>query len=271
MNSPNGADVCPGLTPPPIGYLLGTPLRLTDYSAFTTVCQALTKAPAPYAVEFANTQIITLRRHDPGFRQINQGVDFFVPDGMPLVWCLNRNGARLKDRVYGPTFMRHCILASPAPYTHYFLGGTPETVEKMQATFLNQEPRLRFVGAHQGYCHPDGRFDPHEDQAIVDEINRLSPDFLWLCLGAPKQQAWVGVHKGQIRRGVILPVGFGFDVNAGTKKDAPMWMQRLALTWIFRLLSEPRRLSGRYLKYNSLFLFYLFYDALRGRAFQPHH
>ena len=67
-------------------------------------------------------------------------------------------------------------------------------------------------------------------------------------------------------RGVILTVGFAFDVNAGMKPDAPLWMQRVGLTWVFRLASEPRRLLGRYLRYNFLFLFYLAVDGLRGRA-----
>jgi N-acetylglucosaminyldiphosphoundecaprenol N-acetyl-beta-D-mannosaminyltransferase len=86
-------------------------------------------------------------------------------------------------------------------------------------------------------------------------------------LGTPKQQAWVHKYKSQIRRGVVLAVGFAFDVNAGMKPDAPLWMQRVGLTWVYRLASEPRRLVTRYLKFNSLFLFYLLRDGLRGEAF----
>ena len=97
------------------------------------------------------------------------------------------------------------------------------------------------------------------------EINSLSPDFIWIGLGTPKQQAWIHRHKASIKRGVILAVGFAFDVNAGTKADAPAWMQRRGLTWMFRILSEPRRLLGRYLRYNTLFLFYLAKEAFAGR------
>jgi N-acetylglucosaminyldiphosphoundecaprenol N-acetyl-beta-D-mannosaminyltransferase len=85
-------------------------------------------------------------------------------------------------------------------------------------------------------------------------------------MGTPKQQAWIHHYKNQIARGIILAVGFAFDVNAGTKPDAPAWMQRFGLTWVFRLLSEPRRLGPRYLQWNCLFLFYLAWDGLRGRA-----
>jgi N-acetylglucosaminyldiphosphoundecaprenol N-acetyl-beta-D-mannosaminyltransferase len=104
------------------------------------------------------------------------------------------------------------------------------------------------------------------DETVIEEINRLSPDFIWVGFGTPKQQAWVKRYKPRLRRGVILTVGFAFDVNAGMKPDAPPWMQRLGLTWIYRLASEPRRLASRYVRYNTLFLFYLLWDGLRGRA-----
>jgi N-acetylglucosaminyldiphosphoundecaprenol N-acetyl-beta-D-mannosaminyltransferase len=122
---------------------------------------------------------------------------------------------------------------------------------------------LKVVGARHGY------FPRPAEAEIVEEINRLSPDFVWVGLGTPKQQRWIHDAKTRLRRGVLFAVGFAFDVNAGTKRDAPMWMQRVGLTWVFRACSEPRRLGPRYLRYNSLFLFYLVWDALHGRAFAP--
>ncbi len=156
--------------------------------------------------------------------------------------------------------MAHCVTGSPAPYKHYFLGGSREVVEKLKARFLADNPAVQIVGARDGY------FQPSDEPAIVDEINRLSPDFIWIGLGTPKQQDWIHRHKSQIRRGVLFAVGFAFDVNAGTKKDAPAWMQRHGLTWVFRAMTEPRRLALRYLRYNSLFLFYLLKDGLPRRS-----
>ncbi len=111
----------------------------------------------------------------------------------------------------------------------------------------------------------DGYFSAAEEESILDEIKRLDPDFIWVGLGTPKQQDWIYRYKSRLQRGVIFAVGFAFDVNAGTKKDAPAWMQRLGLTWLFRIVSEPRRLLGRYLKYNTLFLFYLARDTIFAR------
>jgi N-acetylglucosaminyldiphosphoundecaprenol N-acetyl-beta-D-mannosaminyltransferase len=155
--------------------------------------------------------------------------------------------------------MRYFLRHSPAPLTHYFLGGSEECVRRLQSIVEGENPNLRVAGVRNGYFQRD------EESAILEEINRLSPDFIWVGLGTPKQQDWIFRHKGRIARGMVFAVGFAFDVNAGMKRDAPLWMQRLGLTWVFRLASEPGRLVGRYLRFNSLFLYYLWRDGL-GRG-----
>lgn len=207
-----------------------------------------------------------MRRHEPRFRELTDEYDGFAPDGMPLVWCLNRAGANLRDRVYGPTFMREFLTKVPVEFTHYLLGGSEACGAKLREVFGKLNPGPRFVGAFHGKCSADGLLEGAAEQEVMEEINRLSPDFIWVGFGTPKQQAWVKRHKQVIQRGVILTVGFAFDVNAGMKGDAPLWMQRFGLTWVYRLGSEPRRLASRYFKYNLLFLFYLVWDGLRGRA-----
>src|SRR5436190_5162507 len=178
--------------------VLGTPLQVSSYRQLILDLQARTRDSVPFAVDFTNTHIVTMRRHDPQFRELTSRVDYFIPDGMPLIWCLNWQGARLRDRVYGPTFMRECILASPAPFTHYFLGGNEECLNRLKDFFLKQNPKLQIVGARNGY------FKPEDEPQIVEEINRLSPDFIWIGLGTPKQQAWVYKYKSQIQRGIVL-------------------------------------------------------------------
>ena len=247
--------------PPTTANVLNTPLLKTSYAELIALLQDLSRQPKPCAVDFSNTHIVTLRRHDPLFCAVTAKFDLFIPDGMPLIWCLNLQGANLRDRIYGPTFMRRCVLASPAPFTHYFLGGSDQCVRRLKEVFTAENPGVSIVGFRNGY------FKVEDGTAILEEINRLSPDFIWVGLGTPKQQEWIHQHLSQIKRGVVLAVGFAFDVNAGTKKDAPLWMQRLGLTWCHRLASEPVRLGRRYAYYNSLFLFYLLRDGVRGRAF----
>ncbi len=252
---------------PAVIGLLGTPLALTDYATFAAFCVAAARESRPVAVEFVNTHIVALCRHDTAFRDVLRDYDHLVPDGMPLVWCLNLRGANLRDRVYGPTFMRKFLETAPAGSTHYLLGGSAECAARLREIFLARNPGLKFVGGFHGRCGADGILEGAAEAEVIAEINALAPDFIWVGFGTPKQQAWTRRHKAQLRRGVVLTVGFAFDANAGLKPDAPAWMQRCGLTWLFRLASEPRRLLGRYVKYNSLFLFYLLWDGLRGRAF----
>ena len=246
--------------------VLGTRVLATSYSDLAVRFQEWSRRPRRVLVEFGNTQIFTMLRHDPGFREVMADFDYFVPDGMPLIWCMNAAGAGLKDRVYGPAFFRDFLATVPAGHTHYLLGGSQEIGDRIKEKFLKLNPGLKIVGSFHGRCQPDGRLQGAADQEVVDEINRLAPDFIWVSFGAPKQQMWAKQHQHLIRRGVISMVGFAFDVNAGVKPDAPDWMQRNGLTWVFRLCSEPRRLATRYARWNSLFLWYLLWDGLRGRA-----
>lgn len=247
-------------------HVLGAPLLVTDYDRLAAYCLEWSRGPRCVALEFVNTHIVSMRRHDASFRAILADYDYLLPDGMPLVWCLKQAGAGLKDRVYGPTFMRRFLETAPSGSTHYLLGGSAECGKRLREIFIKRNPGLRFVACFHGRCGEDGVLDGTAETEVVEEINRLSPDFIWVGFGTPKQQAWVYRHKNLIRRGVVLTVGFAFDANAGMKPDAPLWMQRAGLTWLYRLRSEPRRLGQRYFKWNSLFLFYVLRDGLRGRA-----
>lgn len=247
-------------------HVLDAPLLVTDYDELASLCVQWSREARPRLLEFVNTQIVTMHCHDGAFRELMSAYDDLVPDGMPLVWCLNRAGAGMKDRVYGPTFMRRFLEQAPAGSTHYLVGGSAECGDRLQEIFSKRNPGLRFVGGFHGRCSADGVLEGSAEQGVLAEINRLAPDFIWVGFGTPKQQAWARRHKALLRRGVVLTVGFAFDANAGMKPDAPAWMQRLGLTWLYRMVSEPRRLVPRYLKWNSLFLFYLLRDGWRGRA-----
>jgi N-acetylglucosaminyldiphosphoundecaprenol N-acetyl-beta-D-mannosaminyltransferase len=241
--------------------VLGTLLALTDYAKCVQNIYTWAQQPRPLVVAPSNTQTVVLNRHDPVFREWNSACDVFLPDGMPLVWCLNQKGAGLADRVYGPTLMRECLLASPSEISHYVVGGSAEDLARLKERFQPLNPHLKIVGSYHGSCSSDGEMAGNDAIRVIEEINRLSPDILWICFGTPKQNAWIFRHKPQIQRGVLLAVGYALDVNAGTKPDAPLWMQRFGLTWLFRLASEPRRLLWRYLKYNTLFVWYLLRDG----------
>jgi N-acetylglucosaminyldiphosphoundecaprenol N-acetyl-beta-D-mannosaminyltransferase len=246
------------LPPLKIRRLLGTSLLETTYGELSEFLFAKSAEPGTCAVDFTNTHIVSMRRHDQQFRKVTDCMDYFVPDGMPLIWCLNATGAGLKDRVYGPTFFRECLKASPAHIRHFFLGGDDDCLSKLLMNVRKLNPALAIAGSRNGY------FSQSLEGDIFEEIQRSNPDFIWIGMGTPRQQEWISRWKEKFPRGILLAVGFAFDVNAGTKRDAPGWMQKLGLTWMFRMLSEPRRLVTRYAKHNGLFLFYLAKAALSG-------
>jgi N-acetylglucosaminyldiphosphoundecaprenol N-acetyl-beta-D-mannosaminyltransferase len=243
-----------------IRAVLGTDLLVTTYRDLSRLLINRAEADkGPLAVDFANTQIVTMRRHDRKFERLAESIDLTVPDGMPLVWAMNRKGAGLKDRVYGPTFTREFLGSCPAGKTHYLIGGSEECGRRFRERMLLLNPSLQFIGGYHGLCSAEGVLK--DDEAVLADIREKRPDFIWVGLGTPKQYAWIHRIKPQLDRGVLLAVGFAFDVNAGMKADAPIWMQRAGLTWLHRMATEPRRLLGRYLKWNTLFLWYWMKDG----------
>lgn len=243
--------------------ILTTPLTVTTYADLSKWVWKRPAQQKPLVVDFTNTHIVTLRRHDREFADATSTVDHFIPDGMPLIWLLNQQGAHLQDRVYGPEFTRQCLANSPTSVRHYFLGGSQNCLEKLISQLKLTNPSLHIVGSHNGY------FSTADEDSIISSITAVDPDCVWVGLGTPKQQILAKKLKLHMTRGVIFSVGFAFDVIAKTKEDAPTWMQTYGLTWLFRLSKEPRRLTQRYLKYNTLFLWYLLRDSICSSSKTP--
>jgi exopolysaccharide biosynthesis WecB/TagA/CpsF family protein len=235
--------------------VLGTPLLVMDYAKLAEELLRRTNRKQKTTVDFTNTHVVTSRRIDPAFAEMAK-MDMILPDGMPLVWVMNWRGAGLADRVYGPTFTRTFLENCPSNFTHYFLGGSVACGDALLARIRQTNPGLQVAGRYHGWCDGSGHLGEN-DGAVLRELREKKPDFIWVGLGTPKQYAWISRVAPLLDSGIILSVGFAFDVNAGTKPDAPLWMQKRGLTWLHRLLTEPRRLAPRYLKYNSLFLWYI--------------
>ena len=244
--------------------VLNTPCVLTDRQRLRDDLVAWcrrSQGPGvpPLSVDFTNVHIVALRTMDRGFFASTSTVDWFVSDSQILSWAVSFVGGEGHQRVYGPDFMDYFFRNGEKTLTHYFLGASDHCLAELMKNLSALQPGLQVAGRHNGY------FKEGDESAIVDGINSCEPDILWVGLGTPKQQEWIARHKAHLKCKAILAVGFAFDVNAGTKKDAPAWLGPLGLTWLYRLLSEPRRLWKRYLVYNSVFLFRLAIQRLSGR------
>jgi N-acetylglucosaminyldiphosphoundecaprenol N-acetyl-beta-D-mannosaminyltransferase len=120
-------------------------------------------------------------------------------------------------------------------------------------------PGLEVVG---GYSPPFRPLTGEEDEQVVQAINAADPDIVWIGLSTPKQERWMAEHLGRLTAPVLIGVGAAFDFHSGLKKQAPRWMQRSGLEWLFRLASEPDRLWRRYLVNNPLFMLLVLQQAL---------
>lgn len=204
-------------------------------------------------------------QNNPAMRQAVNGASMATPDGMPLVWLGQAAGKQPVSRVYGPDLMLAlCELSVQKGYTHFLYGGAEGVPEKLSQALHKKHPGLKVVGA---YSPPFRTLTDVEDQQIVDQINQVNPDIIWVGLGTPKQDLWMASHRESLNAAVIIAVGAAFDFHAGLKKQAPGWMQRNGLEWFFRLLSEPRRLAGRYLINNPLFMLLILMQALKIRTY----
>ncbi len=248
MTEPQTCSTCP---------VLGTHLAIIDYANAANLVHRWATSPVKTVktVAASNTHVVALARHDPSFRKAIDTIDLNVPDGMPIIWSMNRQGAGLKDRVYGPTLMLH-VLAKPG-LSHFFMGGSDELLADLSAKLRERFPEIAIAGS---YSPPFGDWPEEEQERIFKKIADSGATCIWIGLGCPKQERWLAKHKSRLPPGVYLAVGAAFAFHAKRVKQAPPWMQKRGLEWLFRLLAEPRRLFKRYATYNSLFLWYSITD-----------
>lgn len=216
---------------------------------------------------FCTVHTITECQSDPRLMEAVNGSSV-APDGMPLVWLSRRSGRKDVRRVYGPDMMlATCQAGVEAGYRHFFYGSTDETLAALVSRLSARYPGIAVAGT---YAPPFRALSPEEDAGIVERINAAAPDIVWVGLGMPKQELWIAEHQSRLVAPVLMAVGAAFDFHAGIVRQAPPWMQRSGLEWLFRLTQEPRRLWRRYLIGNTRFLWLLARSKMRGsRPAQP--
>lgn len=233
--------------------VLGVRLEGVDYPGAVAKLEELAGAKKPAAVAACNTHLVALARQQPEFGKILEGFDLLLPDGMPLVWAMRKQGAAIKDRVYGPYLMQEALKKFPWPWKHFFFGGTERCLGELVAAARKIQPEVEVVGT---LSPPFRIWTEADEQKFADQIRASQADFIWVALGGGRQEKWIAKNISRHSRGVFLAVGDAFELLAGRRPFAPSWMQKAGLTWVYRLCQEPRRLLTRYLKYNSLFVYY---------------
>ena len=211
---------------------------------------------------------LVVAQRDPTIRSALNRCGLAAEDGMPLVWWSRLTGFSQARRVCGSDLLDEvCAYGVPRKYRHYFYGASPRVLELLVDRLQRRHPGLIVAGYRSPPFRP---LTPAEQADDIAAINEARPDFVWVGLGMPKQERWMVEHLGKIDATALLGVGAAFDFHAGTKPRAPIWMQRSGLEWLFRLLTEPRRLAHRYVIDNALFIAYTLRQITTGKVQERH-
>jgi N-acetylglucosaminyldiphosphoundecaprenol N-acetyl-beta-D-mannosaminyltransferase len=244
----------------PRSNILGVGISTLDLSDTVSLIHRWVEHGEKHYVCLTNVHSIIEAQHDPTLRDVYNRAGLATPDGIPLVWLSQLQGFARCERVYGPDLMlKVCEPTADKRFRHFFYGGGPGTAERLREKLTQRFPSLQVVGTHSP---PARGFGEIEDPRIIEGINAAAPQIVWVGLGAPKQERWMADHQQKLNANVLIGVGAAFDFFSGGKRQAPLWMRKSGLEWLFRLLAEPRRLGPRYLRTNPEFVLRVLGTAL---------
>jgi len=170
---------------------------------------------------------------------------------MSVAWLMRMLGRAGQQRVNGPDLMiRCCERAAREGQSIFLFGNTDKTLDMLALRLRERLPGLRIAGR---LAPPFRAFSAEEDLRVVADINASGANIVFVSLGCPKQERWIVEHTKQIRA-VMIGVGAAFEFHSGARARAPTWMQRSGLEWLYRMICEPGRLTGRYFSTNLSFI-----------------
>jgi N-acetylglucosaminyldiphosphoundecaprenol N-acetyl-beta-D-mannosaminyltransferase len=248
--------------------VLGTEVAALNLDgAVRLICDWLSDEARGRYVCVTDVHCIMQSHRRPEVRQAYASADICVPDGMPLTWVGRLRGHRTMNRVYGPDLMLRMLeVSAGSGHTNFFLGGAEGVADDLQNRMTRRFPGLQVVGT---YCPPFRALTTGERRELVESINELRPDLLWVGLGAPKQDLFMAEFQRDLDSKIMVGVGAAFDFHTGRVRQAPRWMMQSGLEWFFRLCVEPRRLGPRYFRNNPSFLWHIFLQETGLRQYPP--
>ncbi|MHC5058933.1 MAG: WecB/TagA/CpsF family glycosyltransferase [Planctomycetota bacterium] len=255
------------LSPPKVS-IAGTGVSVVNYETAVRYIESwAARRESRYVCVCPATGITTAWR-DGRFRRVLNDADLVTPDGFPVAATLRLLGTPVRRRVYGPDLMLEvCRACARRGWPIFLFGATEETLAKLRDSLPARIPGLRIAGAHAPPFRP---LTMDEDSKITERINSSGARVVFVGIGMPKQERWMSEHRGRVRA-VMIGVGAAFDFHAGTVRQAPAWMQRRGLEWLFRVVAEPRRLWLRYTKTVPVFSAIALAQILRNGRGAPTH
>jgi len=233
--------------------ILGVKLTPLTYKKILSLIDAWIKKKRTKCISIAAVSSINGCLKNAQALAAFNNADIVTSDGMPLVFLLKRKGFKDCERIYGPDLMLKGLeISEKKGYRNYFYGSTTEVMKGLKKQLLKKYPRLKISGMS---APPFRKLSAKEEKIYIEQINRSKTDILWIALSSPKQDIWMYKNKDKIHSCVMLGVGAALPIHAGLLKQAPRWMMKIGLEWLFRLIVEPRRLWKRYLIGNTYFIY----------------
>ena len=245
--------------------VLGVHVDAIDYEGAVKATLAAARERRAFSVSALAVHGVMTGVLDREHRYRLNHFDLLLPDGQPVRWAMRfLHGTKLRDRVYGPRLtLEVCRSAAEEGLPVYFYGSTPEILDELCRILREKFPRLKIAGAEPSKFRI---LSGEEKGEVLERIRASEAAIVFVGLGCPRQEVWAYEFAGSISR-PVLAVGAAFAFHAGKIPQAPEWMQRAGLEWLFRLRSEPRRLWKRYLFLNPAYIFLLLLQAARLKGF----
>lgn len=219
--------------------ILGIPIdRVTKKEAGQITEKLIKESNKTCQMIFApNTEFIMYAQKDKEYYKLLKESRLSTPDSIGVIIAGKFQHKPFKERIPGQAYFREIIeLSNQKGYSIYLLGGEIGIPEKTKENLEKIYPNVNIVGTHHGY------FSKEEEREIIEDINKLQPNVLFVALGAPKQEKWIKEHKHELKVDVAAGQGGTYDYEAGKIKRAPIWVQKIGMEWLWRLLLQPSRI-----------------------------
>jgi len=217
------------------------------------------------SVVCANAHTLAEIARDGELRAVYAGAGMVLPDGIGASAASLLAGGHLRRKVGGPDLCEALSRRAPAGLRYFLFGTTPETLARMVERFARDFPQIVIAGT---WSPPMGPIPDDENDRAIAAINASRADVLWVGMSAPRQEKWIAAHAARLDVPVALAVGAAFDFFCGNKRR-PAWATRSGLFWLYRLVTEPRRLGPRYLLGLPQFAQLALRHGVRARLTRP--
>jgi len=246
----------------PSTNILGIRINLIDLKTALPLIESFIRSGKPHQIVVINVAKIVKAQFNKYLKNIINNADLVGADGVPVIWVSKLFKPEIPGRLNGTDLMETLVeISAQKGYSIFFFGAEEHVIQKVVSVYNAKYLGLKIAGYRNGY------FSSEEEKNIVKQIRNSNADILFIGFGTPKKELFIKKYKYELKVPVLHGVGGSFDIVAGKKKRAPIWMQNYGLEWFFRILQEPRRMLKRYLITNTFFIFFVILKILGLKKF----